>query len=336
MNLQTNIFPESLRKILSEAKRIAIVSHEHPDGDAVSSATAIYNYFSAKTENCRIVMPNDFPEFLKNIPGSDRIINHNDSKTEVERTILEADVIFCTDFNDEKRVGKLSETLIKAQGVKIMLDHHPSPSGFAAYFYSDIEACSASEVVFEFLQKYDANFLNKEIAECIFTGILTDTICFSVNSSRSRTFEISAELLKLGIDKDRIYGDVFNKFSENRIRLSGYLFNRKMIILKDLKAAYVILSKEDQTAYDFQSGDSEGFVNIPLSISGVDVSIFIQEKTDFFKLSLRSRNGVDVNLMARQYFEGGGHKYAAGGRIYAQDIGEAENKLIEILKKYLK
>jgi phosphoesterase RecJ-like protein len=335
VNLQTDIFPANLRIILTEARQITVVSHENPDGDAVSSATAVFNYFSSKFSNCRIVMPNDFPDFLKKIPGSSKIINHRDSKAEVEKILAESDVIICTDFNDEKRVGKLSESLKTAKALKIMLDHHPSPSGFAEYFYSDIEACSASEVVFEFLKKFDSDFLNQEIAECIFTGIMTDTICFSVNASRPRTFEITAELLALGIEKDRIYGDVFNQFSENRVRLSGYLFNQKMIIFKDLKAAYVVLTKEDQSKYGFQSGDSEGFVNIPLSISGINVSIFMQEKTDHFKLSLRSRNGIDVNLMARKYFDGGGHKYAAGGRIYAENVIEAEKKLIEIMKNYL-
>jgi phosphoesterase RecJ-like protein len=335
VNLQTNPIPERLFKILAQAKCISFVSHEHPDGDAVSSATALYNYFSKKFDNCYLVMPTDFPEYLKKIPGCSHIVKFTESKDEAKRILSESDVIFCSDFNDEKRTGNMADFLKKSNAVKIMLDHHPSPSGFAEFYYSDIEACSASEVVYEFLLKYDETFLNPEIAECLFTGILTDTVCFSVNSSRPRTFEITAKLLEQGIDKDRIYSDIFTQFTESRTRLSGYLMNEKMVILNDIRAAYIVLTAEEQKKYQFRTGDSEGFVNIPLSIAEMNVSIFMQEKSDHFKLSLRSRNGVDVNIMARKYFNGGGHKNAAGGKIYVKTLDEALRVLIHSMHEFL-
>lgn len=324
---------KNIKQILSKAKKISILGHHAPDGDAVGGSLALYNVLKKAGYNVQILMPSELLNYLNFLPNADEIIIHSQEKSKAENIIEKSDVIICIDFNEAKRTEKLKNILISSKAVKIIIDHHQKSVNFADYILLDTKSSSASEVVYEFIYLLEMDsFMNKNIASCLYTGIMTDTINFSVNSSRKRTFEIVGNLLDFGVDKDKIYANIYNNYSVSRMRLAGYVLDKKMKILQKYNIAYIILSKKELEKYNYKNGDHEGFVNFPLSIKGINISCFFIEKNDFIKLSLRSTGIFDVNKLSRKYFNGGGHINAAGGKLFI-NIDEVENYILKVIKK---
>ena len=332
VKILTEDFEIKVKKELTKDKEILIIGHFNPDGDSIGGSLGLYLLLKNAGFNVSIMMPSDLPGFMKWLPGAENIVIYGKEKS--KDIINSADIIFFVDFNDVSRTENAAEDLRKSEAVKIILDHHPQPSEDVDFIFSDTEMSSASEIVYLFSELLNLEiYTDKNVATCIYTGIMTDTLNFSVNSSRPETFKIVGELLSYGINKDEIYDKVNNNFSEKRLRLIGYLLYEKMKIVSELQFSYMMISKEELEEFDFQNGDHEGIVNMPLSVSNVKVSLIAIEKDDFIKISLRSKGDFDVNLLSRKFFNGGGHKNAAGGRIY-KSYEETEKYIVESVKAF--
>ena len=244
------------------------------------------------------------------------MIIHKGKDSQAEEILTNADLIICIDFNAPSRVKKLEKSLTESGARKILLDHHPEPENFTDFGISKIKSSSASEVVMEFIELADwDSFLDKKTAEILYTGIMTDTLNFSINTAGAQTFERVGKLLALGIDKERIFDSVYNTYSWERLQLMGYLISQKTHLIEEHNVAYIVFEKPDKKFYNYKPGDHDGIVNIPLSVEKVKASILFMEMNDKIKISLRSKSGFDVNLLARKYFNGGGHTLAAGGSL---------------------
>lgn len=321
---------EELKKItelLSKPKNIAILIHKNPDGDAIGSSLGLYHYLNKLNHSVRIISPNAFPEFLKWMPGSNDIINHYSTADLANLNIEKADIIFCLDFNAIERTSVLKDTFMKSKAETILIDHHPQPENFCKFMFSTIQTSSTAELVYDFIVAMDGKKLvDKEIAECLYVGIMTDTGSFSYSSNYPGTYTTTAELVKLGIDAQLIHNLVYDTNSENRMRLLGFSLNSAMKVFPEYHAAYIALSKQDLKNFKHQIGDTEGFVNYPISMSDICVSALFMEMGDQIKISFRSKGDFDVNVFARNHFNGGGHKNASGGR--------AKSSLEEVVSKF--
>jgi len=318
-----------INELLYSKKKVVIIGHNNPDGDAVGGSLGLYNVLKKTEHEVSVVMPSKPSSFLQWLPKQDDIIVFNEQKELASKLLKNADIVFCIDFNSSHRVDKAQKVLENTKAIKFLIDHHPEPNTNAEFVFSDTSVSSASELVYEFIREtYLSEFFNKDAATCIFTGIMTDTLNFSVNSSRQETFAIVGELLAYKIDKSFIYDKVYNNFSVDRLRLVGYLLYKKMQVIEKYKFAYIIFTEDEMKQFNFNEGDHEGIVNMPLSVSEINASIIAVEKDDFVKLSLRSKGKVDVNKLAQKYFNGGGHKNAAGGKVFT-----TINKIEEYIKK---
>ncbi len=332
MRILTRNFREEVLNLLSKDKKILISGHHNPDGDSLGGSLGLYFVLKNAGYTVSVMMPSDLPGFMKWLPGADDIQIYEKNKT--KKLISDADIIFFVDFNAVNRTENAAEDLKNANAVKIMLDHHPSPSDDAEFIFSDTSMSSASEIVFEFLYMIEfQQYIDRDTATCLYTGIMTDTLNFSVNSSRPETFDTVSKLLSFGINKDEIYDKVNNNFSLKRLRLIGYLLYEKMKTVPEFQFSYMMISKKELEEFDFKNGDHEGIVNMPLSVSDVSISLIAIEQDDFVKLSLRSKGNFDVNLLSRQFFNGGGHKNAAGGRIY-KPYTEIEKYILDSVKAF--
>ncbi|MDR1098434.1 MAG: bifunctional oligoribonuclease/PAP phosphatase NrnA [Tannerella sp.] len=307
-----------LKAYIDKGDKFVIVSHEMPDGDAVGSSLALYHYLmSFDKKSIKVVVPNNFPAFLKWMTGARDIVLYEQYPDFATQLISEADVLFCLDFNAVKRVGKMASAVIASDARKVMIDHHPEPEDFCKVIISYPEMSSTSELVFRIICALgDIDLIEKDAAECIYTGMMTDTGSFGYNSSNAEIYVIISELIKKGIDKDEIYRNVNQVYSECRLRLMGYVLYEKMKTFPDKKTAVFALTQEELNRFKYKSGDTEGFVNLPLSIGGIFFSAFFREETNLIKISLRSVGDFPCNTFAAEYFNGGGHKNASGGEFY--------------------
>ncbi|MBW6478599.1 MAG: bifunctional oligoribonuclease/PAP phosphatase NrnA [Bacteroidales bacterium] len=307
---------KAVKKLLSDkSKKIVIISHVNPDGDAIGSSLALYHFLiNTGFHNTVSISPNSFPSFLEWMPGGKNIIMGNKSSTLSGEKIREADLIFCLDFNDIERTEDLSNRLIKAKGIKILIDHHPDPKPHFDYVLSQISASSTAEMIYEFITQVESEkAVTKSIAECLYTGIVTDTGSFSYGCNNPRTYEIVAHLISLGVDGEKIHHLVYDTYSEHRMRLLGQCLSSNLVVMHEQSTSYIFLSAADLKKFNYQEGDTEGVVNYGLSISGIMLAAIFIERKENIKISFRSQGNVDVNILAREYFNGGGHKNAAGG-----------------------
>ncbi len=327
LNTDNNHLLKVINHQLGRAEAIVIISHINPDGDALGSSLALYHYLLKLGKNARVIMPNDYPDFLKWLPGSDRVFVFNKNKSAAADAIKQADLLFLLDFNTLSRTGKAEELIKESEAFKVLIDHHPDPEDFADLVYSDTLSSSTAELVYRFIELTgNTGHITTTEATCLYTGIMSDTGSFNFNSSQPETYRVLSELLKQGIDKDYIYSKVYDNFSESRLRLLGYCLDRKMVVLDQFKAAYISLSLEEKKLYKYIRGDSEGFVNYPLSIKGVDFAAFFMENDDHVKISFRSKGNFDTNAFAKN-FNGGGHVNASGG--------ESKMSLSETIAKFV-
>lgn len=331
---QANI--DHVEKWFERAEKIVIVTHVSPDGDAIGSSLGLWHFLESQEKNVNVIVPNAFPDFLRWMPGAKNIIRYDKYKEFADKLIAEADVICCLDFNALSRIDAMADAVAASKGRKMMVDHHLYPGDFCRIVISHPEISSTSELVFRLICRLGYfEDITKEGAECIYTGMMTDTGGFTYNSNNREIYFIISELLSKGIDKDEIYRNVYNTYSEGRLRLMGYVLYDKMQVFPEFNSALIWLTKEEQGKFQYVKGDTEGFVNIPLSIKNVRFSVFLREDTEknMIKVSLRSVGTFPCNKVAADFFNGGGHLNASGGEFYGT-MEEAIGLFKQALLKY--
>ena len=310
-------YSKFLSNLFSTSEKILIISHINPDGDAIGSQLALYHFLKEQGKQASMITPNYLQEFLKWMDGAGQINVFIRDRKKCTELIREADLILMVDFNHPGRLGEAKDLVLNSSAKKVIIDHHLDPDPFADLLISEPSICSTSELVHELVCKMNAvPFINKSYAEAIYVGIITDTGNFEHGSYSSRTFRIVADLLEFDIDKKKILDLIYNNFSSDRMRLQGFALNKRMIVMPELQTAYIYLSKKDLKDYNHVKGDTEGFVNLPLTIKGISFSALFIEKDNFIKLSFRSKGQFPSNTIADQYFAGGGHLNASGGEYY--------------------
>lgn len=326
-----------VKQLLSTPKKIVIVSHKNPDGDAIGSSLGLYHYLVKHNHQVDVIMPNDYPDFLKWMPNEDIVINYEATVEASNHLVNNADIIFTLDFNALQRAGEMEVVLEQSDAIKIMIDHHQQPDNYPTYTYSDINICSTSQMIYHFIEMLDdVDLIDKNIGTCLYTGIMTDTGSFRFPSTTSTTHKVVAYLIDKGVDSSQIHNNVYDNNSYNRLQLLGCALNNLQVI-PELKTAYITLSQAELNKYNFKKGDTEGVVNYGLSLKGIVLAvIFIEHKQEgIIKMSLRSKGNFSVNEFARTHFNGGGHTNAAGGRSNLS-LNKTVEKFISILPDYKK
>lgn len=330
-----------LMRIVQSSRRIVICAHRGPDGDAVGSCLGWAEYLTHLGKRVKVVLPNPFPDFLRWLPNSHTIQFYAKHEKEARQIIQDADLIFCLDFNALDRLQEMRDAVAKSSADKVIIDHHLNPDReMARMTISHPEACSTSELVFRLIHQLGGfEQMTRLGATCIYTGMMTDTGGFTYSSSRPEIYEVISLLLSKGIDKDKIYRNVFNVYSVDRIRLTGYILYEKLQFLADNHASLFTLTREEMKRFNFIRGDAEGLVNMPLQVKGMRLSISLREDTerDVVRVSLRSVDDFPCNKMAEEFFNGGGHPNASGGELPfpLSDAVETAQKAIEAYRHLL-
>ncbi len=304
-----------INTLLTPENKIVILTHYNPDGDAIGSSLGLKHYLKAKGIHAEVIVPNDFPKFLKWMPEAKKVLIAEYKRKIAAELIGGADVIFCLDFNSPSRIGLLGDWLTNAKAKKILIDHHQQPEPFD-YVYSDTIIPATCQMIYHFIEAMqDEKLVNREVAECLYTGIMTDTGGFRFRSTSATTHMIVAHLIEKGADPAMITSNTWDTNTVSRLHLLALILGR-IQVAKDGKVAILYLTREELKEYGFQKGDTEGFVNYGLSILGVKMAAFFMEDLydDFIKISFRSKDDMDVNQFSRKYFSGGGHINAAGGK----------------------
>ena len=300
------------RRFIDNANKILLTGHISPDGDSLGATLGLYHLLKQLGKDVTVMVPNRYPSFFNWMPGIDKVFVMEENKTEAVKVIKEADLIFCVDYNTLDRVNGMKPLIEQSKAKKILIDHHLDPNIECDVQISYPEVSSASELAFRFMCRMGFyQEVSLESAECIYTGMMTDTGGFTYNSNNPEIYIIIKALLEKGVDKDAIYNKVFHTYSESRLRLMGYCLN-KMEIISECNAAIIVLTQEELARFNYKVGDTEGIVNMPLQIENVNKSVLVREDKTQIKLSFRSQGDVAVNVMAEK-FGGGGHKNAAGG-----------------------
>lgn len=327
----------SIKQLLSTPKKIVIVPHKNPDGDAIGSTLGLYHYLIKGQHKVNVLVPNDYPKFLKWIPGNDTILKHDTQTKACNDLINDADIIFTLDFNAFHRTGNMETILTESNAIKIMIDHHQAPDDYAKYTYSDVSMSSTCEMVYHFIDMLgDSDLVDSNIATCLYVGIMTDTGSFRFRSTTSTTHFIIAKLIEKGANNTDIHNNTYDTNSYERLQLLGCALTNLRVI-PESKAAYITLSQDELQKYDYKKGDTEGVVNYGLSLDGIVLAaIFIEDRNEgIIKISLRSKGNFSVNEMSRAHFEGGGHTNAAGGKSHLS-LEKTVEKFISILPSYNK
>lgn len=323
-----------VQHLLTKYNKIVITTHLSPDGDAIGSSLGLYHYLKDTGFDVRVIVPNSFPAFLNWMSGIESVVNFEENKEEATALIDEAELIFCLDYNTPSRVGGVSVPLLASKAKKVLIDHHPHPEDFCDVKISHPEISSTSELVFRLICRMgDFDLISKEGAECICTGILTDTGGLAYNSNSPEVYTVINRLLKIGVNKDQIYRNVFNNYTVDRFKLQGYILCEKLKVYEDYNTVMLSLNLEEQQRFNMKKGDTEGFSNMPLSISGIKFSIFFREDVDVIKISLRSVGNFPCNKFAAECYNGGGHLNASGGEYYGK-LEDAIKIFEETLPKY--
>ncbi|WP_175549915.1 DHH family phosphoesterase [Mariniphaga anaerophila] len=325
----------SLEALVSHPKqKIVVVTHENPDGDAIGSAIGLGEVLKNVGHDVKIIVPNDYPAFLQWFSSELEILIYERKKNRCKTILQDAQVLFCLDFNEPKRTARMERAILEFSNQKVLIDHHPYPSDFCNLMISEPGYSSTAELVFDVVSRINlSGYVNHDAAEGLFTGIMTDTGCFSHNISRPNTFQVVAKLMEAGIDSEKIHAAVYHNFSAQRMQLLGHCLAEKMQVFPEYRAAVIWLSQKELQEYKFQPGDTEGFVNYPLSINNIVFSALFIEKKDYVKASFRSKGSFPVNEFSREHFSGGGHRNAAGGETKIS-LDESVEKFKQLLSDY--
>ncbi len=325
----------ALKEELTTPKKIVIIPHKNPDGDAIGSTLGLYHFLKGLGHAAVVITPNDYPNFLKWIPGEKEIIKYDTQTQLATATIEAAELIFTLDFNHFSRVGHVEPLLAKSTATFVMIDHHQQPDTYAAYTYSDTSMSSTCQMVYHFIERLDAlDAISADIATCLYVGIMTDTGSFRFRSTTQVTHRVLAHLIECGADNTTIHENVYDANSYSRLQLQGVAL-KNLKIIPEYRTAYITLSQKELDDHSFKKGDTEGFVNLGLSVSGIIfAAIFIENKGDkIIKISLRSKGDFSVNEFSRNHFSGGGHHNAAGGKSEVS-LDDTVEKFISILPSY--
>lgn len=330
---------KAVKALLSTPQQIVIIPHKNPDGDAIGSTLGLCHYLNNKGHSATVVSPNDYPKFLKWMPGNDHILNFESRNQQAKIALDEASLIFTLDFNHLGRTGQLAPILEASKTTFVMIDHHQAPSDYAKVTYSDVTMSSTCEMVYNFIQFLgDTDQITSEIANCLYTGIMTDTGSFKFRSTTSQTHQVVAHLIEKGADNTAIHNRIYDTNSPSRLHLLGCALNN-MVILQEYQTAYITLSQEELDRYKYQKGDTEGFVNYGLTLEGIRFAVIFIENTEegIIKISFRSEGDFSVNQFARNHFSGGGHDNAAGGKsdIPLKETAQHFVSLLETYKEQL-
>ena len=318
---------QELKNLLSAKQNVVITTHVNPDGDAIGSSVALLNFLIKMGHDVSVIVPNDYPDFLKWMKNDELIINYSNSKNESQEKIKNASLIFCLDFNNLNRINELGDYISDSKAKKVLIDHHLDPIDFYDFKIHDVKASATAELFYNFLIELDSNAVDKDISEALYTGILTDTGSFKFSMS-PKVHKIVSDLMIRGVDIGFINNKIYDSNSLDKLKLIGYALSEKLEVISDGNAAYIVLSRKDLKDHNFKKGDTEGLVNYALSISNVNMAVLIIETKERIKFSFRSIGQFSVNEFAKKYFNGGGHKNAAGGSL--------EDKLSVALEKFLK
>lgn len=324
----------SFKREISSPKKIFITTHVKPDADALGSSLGLANYLLKKGHEVTVVTPTDYPSFLNWMKGNDSVLDFsNPSQTELAtKKLNEAEIIFCLDFSVLNRVNELGEMIRMSDAYIVNIDHHQDPEDFADFRVWSTQAAATCELVYEMVvQLGDEDLLDKDIAECLYAGIMTDTGGFRHPNTTKNVHLVVAELLDLGADSSQIANWIYDSNSVNRLKFIGFAISRRLVVHEDLHMAYFAISKKDLKKYQSRTGDTEGLVNYALSLDGIKLAALFSEREDGIKISFRSSSEVAVNKFAAEYFDGGGHKNASGGKstLSLKDTVERFETLVE-------
>ncbi|MEM9528202.1 MAG: bifunctional oligoribonuclease/PAP phosphatase NrnA, partial [Bacteroidota bacterium] len=315
----------AVKALLAQPKDVVIFSHRNPDGDAVGSSLGLSHYLKSQGHQVKIVLPSDYPDFLAFLPQVSDIVIYDDETAEARSIIDAANLFFILDFNSFDRIDKVAEGLEKDTRPRIMIDHHLFPEPVADHMFSDPSSSSTCEMVYKFIDDLGhAGWVTKEVADCLFTGIITDTGGFKYATSPA-LFRTVAKLLEAGADDYKIQDNIWNSMTEKQLRILGHCLANQMELLPELRTGIIWLTKEDYEHFNIQRGDTEGIVNYVLRMPGMMIAAFIHEQPTIVKISLRSKGEMDVQQICKAHFRGGGHRNAAGGASFAP-LGTTINK----------
>lgn len=303
-----------VKQLLETPADIVVTSHYNPDGDALGSCMALSRYLQKKGHRVSTIIPNDFPEFLYWLPGREEVLIYFHKSKLADDRIKNASIIFCLDYNAIPRVNLFAGQLFSAKATKVLIDHHLEPENHFDHSLSVIQTSSTSELVYDFIDGCgDAGMLDLEMALALYVGIMTDTGSFSFACNYPRTYEVVAVLVRKGVDTELVHRLVYDTWSEGRMRLLGFCLSERMVVLPAYSTAYIWLTRQDMDQFGFKPGDTEGVVNYALSIKNISFAALFTEKSDRVRISFRSKGRFSVNTFAREHYDGGGHRNAAGG-----------------------
>jgi phosphoesterase RecJ-like protein len=324
-----------IKGLMAIPKLISIITHRNPDGDALGSSLAMKRYFEKYNHTAKVILPSDYPLNFHFMDAIDDCLVFDHDQNAVAELIGKSDIVVCLDFNSLDRIDKIGPFVQDAKAVKLLIDHHLDPEPFADYILSQISASSTCELVHRFISMMgDSDKIDKVMGEAIFTGLITDTGSFRY-STNPYTYQAAGDLKARGVDDYALQDRIFNSLSEKQLRLLGHALANRMEIIPEYKTGIIALTKQDYLDFDIQRGDTEGIVNYLLMIKGIEVAAFIREQPTIVKLSLRSKGDISVQQIARNHFNGGGHKNASGGAAYAK-LDDIVQRFKNVLPKYVK
>jgi len=323
------------KELLTNPRRIMIVTHFKPDADALGSSLGLAGYLKKKGHHVTVVSPSDYPEFLAWMPGNnDVVVFHKEKPAPVQAIVQNAEMIFCLDFNSLKRINEIGEMVQQSAAIKVLIDHHLEPEKFAQFEQWNTAAASTAELVYELIEELgEETLIDSNIADCLYAGIMTDTGSFRHPNTTYRVFQVAAALVAKGADPAKVSKLIYDTNTIERLKLLGFVLSEKLQVLPEYRTAYITLNADELRKYGSQTGDTEGLVNFGLSIKGIKLSVMISDRKENIKLSFRSLGDFSVNDFARLHFEGGGHKNAAGGQTNL-NLEQTLKKFLDLLPQY--
>ncbi|MBK5277493.1 MAG: bifunctional oligoribonuclease/PAP phosphatase NrnA [Bacteroidia bacterium] len=328
----------AFKALISQPQKVVIVTHFKPDADALGSSLGLAGYLKKKGHHVTVITPSNYPEFLAWMPGHEEVIALSKTSKAPEKkavtSIENADIVFCLDFSALSRINELGDWVGKSSATKVLIDHHLDPEKFAEFEQWDTTAASTAGLVFDLIGELgDKNFIDANIANCLYAGLMTDTGGFRHGNTTQKEFLTASELVGYGANPSVISKLIYDTNSIERLRLLGFVLSQKLKVLPEYKTAYMTLTSDELKQFGSQTGDTEGLVNYGLSIKGIKLSVLMYDRKEEIKLSFRSLDDFSVNEMARKYFEGGGHKNASGGQSKLS-LEETLNKFLSILPEF--
>lgn len=324
-----NIFP-----LLTQPMDVVITMHQKPDGDAMGSTLALYHFLNKLGHTCTVISPTNWASFLNWMPGCKQVIDYESQPAKADLLIDMADWIFCLDFNILSRTKRMEEKLKNAKGLRILIDHHREPqTEVFTYGISDVNKSSTAEMVYDFIvASGKADLMDAVIGECLYAGVMTDTGSFRFPSTTASVHKMVAHLKESGLQHSHVHEELFDNFLEERFRFIGHVLLNRMEVFYEYNTALISIPQSDLIKYNVKTGDTEGLVNYPLSITGIKLAAVIIDRGEERKSSFRSKGDFDVNTFARKYFNGGGHFNAAGG-FNKEPLEEVVGKFKDAMKE---